>query len=145
MSVADWEVSAVGVLAQLQAMIVRADAGAGSSRLAIYTTDRPAAITDAHADTPQAVVVLAEPCGAIVSGALVLYPADIAGSMVVSAGMPRWAEWIAADGQVLTRCYVTDMDHGGGIRLIGGTTPGGETSPMLYPGGLVLLGLVALT
>ena len=141
----EWEVSAVTVLAQLQATLVRADTGAGSSRLALYTTGRPALITDAHADTAQADIVLAKPCGAVVSGALVLYPADLAGAMVMAAGLPRWAEWIAGDGQVLTRCDVTDMEHGGGIRVVGGATPEGETSPMLYPGGLVQLGLVALT
>jgi hypothetical protein len=140
----EWEISAATAAAQLAGLLARADTGAGSSRITCYTTTRPALITDAHADVPQAEIALAKPCGAIVDGALVLYPADAAGAMVQAAGLPRWAEWIAADGVVLTRCDVTDMEHGGGIRLVGGATPEGETSPMLYPGGLVQLGLVAL-
>lgn len=145
MSAPEWDISAAAVLAQLQGMLARADTGAGSSRLALYTTAPPALISDAHADTPQAEIVLAKPCGAIVGGALVLHVADPAGAMVMAQGLPRWAEWFAADGVLLARCDVTDMDHGGGIRIVGGATPEGETSPMLYPGGLVQLGLVALT
>ncbi|GAD22357.1 hypothetical protein [Acidovorax sp. MR-S7] len=145
MSGPDWDVSDAAYIAQLQGLLARADTGAGRSRLALYTTTPPASMGDAHADTPQATLELAKPCGSLVGGALVLHVADPAGAMVMSQGMPRWAEWIAADGVLLTRCIVTDMDHGGGIRVIGGTTPEGETSPMLYPGGLVQLGLVALT
>ena len=37
------------------------------------------------------------------------------------------------------------MAHDGDIRLAGGETPAGETSPMLYAGGLVLLGETSLT
>ena len=32
-----------------------------------------------------------------------------------------------------------------GLRVIGGATPEGESSPMLYTGGLVQLGMVALS
>lgn len=142
---ADWETSAALVAAQLQASLARADQGAAPSSVRLYTTTRPATIADAHADTPQAVINLAKPCGALVDGALVWYPADPAGAMVAHQGLPRWAEWVAGDGVVLTRCDVTDMDGGGGLRVTGGTTPAGETSPMLYPGGLVQIGLVALT
>ncbi len=140
----EWEVSTALVLAQLQGTLARADLGASPSRLALYTTARPATIAQAHADTPQAEIVLAKPCGAIVQGQLVLYVADTSGAMVATSGIPRWAEWIAGDGAVLTRCDVTDLDNGGGIRVRGGTTPPGETSPMLYAGGKVQLGLIAL-
>lgn len=141
----DWEISAVTALAQLAAIVVRADVGPANARLALYTTTRPTLITDIHADAAQAQIVLAKPCGAIVDGALILHVRDLAGALVQFNGQPRWAEWIAADGAVLTRCDVSDMDSGGGIRIIGGTTPEGQTSPMLYAGGLVQLGLVALT
>lgn len=141
----EWEISQATVLAQLQGTLTRANAGAGNAQLLLYTTERPVPITTTHTDTPQAAIVLAKPCGAIVDDALVLYVADPAGALVQTGGMPRWAEWVAGDGAVLTRCFVTDMDHEGGIRVIGGTTPEGETSPMLYAGGLVQLGLVALT
>lgn len=142
--IGDWEVSVTLELAQLQGTIVRADAGPDPSRLAIYTTDRPASIHATHADTPQAEIVLAKPCGSIADGALVLHVADTSGVMVMASGIPRWAEWIAGDGTVLTRCTVTDIDGGGGIRLRGGATPEGDNSPMLYAGGKVQLGLVAL-
>ena len=141
----EWEISDTTALAQLLGMLARADVGSGSAQLALYTTARPSTIATTHADTAQASIVLAKPCGAIVDGALVLNVADPAGAMVLASGMPRWAEWLAADGALLARCDVTDMDHEGGIRIVGGTTPEGETSPMLYTGGLVQLGLVALT
>ena len=143
--IGDWEISPELALAQLAATVVRADAGAGRARLALYSTERPASIKASHADTAQAVIELAKPCGAIVGGQLVLYVADTSGAMVMASGIPRWAEWIAGDGVVLTRCYVTDMASGGGIRVIGGATSAGDNSPMLYDGGKVLLGLVALT
>lgn len=141
----DWEISPALALAYLAAAVARADDGVGASRVLLYTTAPPAAITDAHTDAPQAHIDLTKPCGHIDSGALVLTPAVAAGAMVQATGMPRWAEWVAADGVLLTRCLVTDIDHDGGIRVVGGATPPGETSPMLYAGGLVQLALVALT
>lgn len=141
----DWEISPELALAYLQASIVRADVGAIAARLRLYTTTRPATILDAHTDTPQAVITLKKPCGIITSGTLVLLPADAGGAMVQHNGMPRWGDWVTGDGAVLAHCDVTDMDHEGGIRVVGGGTPVGETSPMLYAGGLVQLGLVAFT
>lgn len=141
----DWDISAAAVAAQLQSMIARADLGAGNAQLVLYTTTRPTSIGDPHADTPQATITLAKPSGTIVDGALVLHVLDPAGAMVQADGLPRWAEWSAGDGVLLARCDVSDMDNGGGIRVVGGSTPPGETSPMLYAGGLVQLGLVALT
>ncbi len=141
---AEWETSPEFALAQLQGALVRADAGPNAASLALYMTERPASIAHAHSDTPQAEIILAKPCGAIIDGMLVLHVADSTGVMVTATGIPRWAEWKAGDGRVLTRCSVTDMDNGGGIRLRGSSTPPGETSPMLYAGGKVQLGLVAL-
>lgn len=141
----EWEISTITMLAQLQGLLARANAGSGNAQLALYTTTRPATIATTHTDTPQASILLAKPCGAIVDDTLVLYVADPAGALVQAGGLPRWAEWIAGDGALLTRCDVTDMDHAGGIRILGGNTVEGETSPTLYPGGLVQLGLVALT
>ena len=141
----NWEITQTTALAQLAAMLTRADTGPGRASLALFSTARPALITDPHADAPQAEIVLAKPSGNIIGSSLVLYVETPAGAMVQSNGLPRWAEWRAADGAVLARCDVTDMDHGGGLRVIGGATPEGETSPMLYTGGLVQLGLVALS
>ncbi len=141
---AEWEIGPALAVAYLHAALARADTGTAASRLRLYSSTRPATVLDAHADTPQAEVVLAQPCGAVIDGALVLYPASGSGAMVQAGGMPRWAEWLAGDGALLARCWVTDMEHGGGIRVTGAKTPDGETSPMLYVGGLVQLGPVAL-
>lgn len=139
-----WEASSALRLVHLQASIARADQGSTPSAVCIYSTNRPGA-GQPHADTPQAVITLAKPCAALIGGALVWIAADPAGAMVMQGGIPRWAEWLAGDGTLLTRCDVTDMDHDGGLRVLGGTTPPGETSPMLYAGGLVQIGVVALT
>ena len=141
---AEWEVGGALALAQLQATIARADLGGGNARVRTYTTARPPTIDTPHTDTPQAVIVLAKPCASIVGGLLVMHPLEDA-TMVMSTGLPRWGEWVAADGAVLARAYVTDMDHGGGFRLLGAETPAGETSPLLLAGGLVQLGVTALT
>lgn len=142
---ADWEITAGAAVAQLAGMLARADQGAGNAAFTLFTTARPALITDAHADTPQATLTLAKPSGAIVDGQLVMYVQNPAGALVTATGLPRWGEWRAGDGALLARYDVTDMDHGGGLRVTGGATPDGETSPKLYAGGLVQLGLVALT
>ena len=96
-------------------------------------------------DTPQAEVVLLKPCAAIVDGALVMYPRDVEGTLVMSTGLPRWADWVAADGSIIATSNCTDAANGGGWQLEGGETPAGETSPLLYAGGLVQLGETALT
>jgi hypothetical protein len=140
------EISAALVLAQLQSTLARLDAGtSGNARVQLYSTNRPGSIADAYSDTPQAAVVLARPCGAIVSGVLVLYPLDAAGATVMAAGIPRWGELLAADGTLLVRGDVTDMEHGGFFRVGGAETPEGETSPMFYAGAKVQLGATALS
>ncbi|WP_423458039.1 hypothetical protein [Ottowia sp. VDI28] len=137
-----YRIGSVLAAAQLAASLTRADQGAGFSRVRLYTTDRPDT-PGVHSDTPQAVIALTKPCGALAGGVLSLTAADP--GMVMAQGMPRWAEWIAADGALLADGTVTDMDNGGDFRVEGATTPEGETSPMLYTGGLVTLGTVVLT
>ena len=140
------EISSTLALAQLAATLARLDQGSsGNARVQLYTTTRPASIATAHSDTPQATVVLARPCGAIVSGVLVLYPQDMAGATVAAAGIPRWGELLAADGTLLVVGDVTDLDHGGFFRVGGAQTPEGETSPMFYAGAKVQLGTTALS
>lgn len=143
--IAEWEIGAALALAQLQAAITTADAGAGRSRVRIYVTQRPETIDTPHADTPQAEIELAKPCASIVDGFLVMHPADAAGALVMQQGLPRWGDWISAGGAVLVRGDVTDLSHGGRWRVTGGQTPEGETSPLLYAGGLVQLGATALS
>lgn len=139
-----WRIGPELSAAQLQATLALADAGAGHARVRLYTTARPDTLGD-HGDAPQADVLLARPCGAVIGGVLVLYPLDAAGTIVMQSGLPRWGEWISGAGVVLTDGSVTDMDGGGDIRVDGAETPPGETSPMFYAGGLVQLGITALT
>lgn len=139
----DWEVSAETSLVQLLATIARADQGTGSARVRIYSSDRPVSI-GAHSEAPQVEIVLAKPCASVVDGVLVMHPAADA-SMVMQTGIPRWGDLVAASGTILVRANVTDMDHFGGWRLVGGETPAGETSPLLRAGGLVQLGATALS
>jgi hypothetical protein len=139
-----WEVGPEAAAAQLAATIARADQGAGFSRVRIYSTPQPATVTTPRTDLPQAEVVLLKPCAAIVGGALVFQPHDVTGTLVLSTGLPRWADWVAADGSIIATSNCTDAANGGGWQLQGGDTPPGEISPMLYAGGLVQLGATAL-
>lgn len=140
-----WEVGPEAAAAQLAATIARADEGPGFARVRIYTTPQPASIAVPRTDTPQAEVVLLKPCAAIVGGALVMYPRNVDGTLVMSTGLPRWADWVAADGAIIATSNCTDAANGGGWQLEGGETPAGETSPLLYAGGLVQLGATALS
>ena len=49
------------------------------------------------------------------------------------------------DGSIIATSNCTDTANGGGWQLEGGETPAGETSPLLYAGGLVQLGETALS
>ncbi|WOI47688.1 hypothetical protein [Acidovorax sp. BLS4] len=140
-----WRIGPEVALAQLEATIARADAGSGRCRVRLHTTDRPSSISGAVGGTPQAEIVLAKPCASIVGGALVWHAEDAGGALVMVAGIPRWAVWIGASGIVVAEGSVTDADHGGDFRVLGGTTPDGEQSPLLLAGGLVVLAASALT
>ena len=137
-----FRLSSLLVTAQLQGTLDAANTGAGRSVIRLYSTPRPAAL-GAHSDAPQAEIVLAKPCGAVSGGVLVLLPDQPA--LVLSGGQPRWAEWYTASGSLLLDGAVTDNAHAGDIRVEGGATPEGDDSPQLYIGGLVYLGLTALT
>ena len=121
-----WRIGTALALAQLQAAITTADAGPGPSKVQLFATARHATADGAMGDAPQAEVLLAVPCATIVGGALVLHVADEGGALV-------------------TEGRVTDDANGGDFQVTGGTTPPGETSPLLQAGGLVLLGTTSLT
>lgn len=139
-----WGISPAAALAQLQATMAFADTGSGASRLQLFTTVRPeigAVITD----TPQVEIVLAKPCGIITAGVWSLIAADLGGAMVLANGIPRWGRWLTAAGGWVADGDVTDLDHTGAIRIAGGATPEGDDSPMLWAGGLAILGATAFT
>lgn len=131
------------VLVQLAASLAFADTGALPSRILLYA-DAGAATGAAPVGEPLAEIALAKPCGTIAAGTLTLHVADPAGVMVLVTGIPRAAQWISGAGHLVGAGAVTDMDHGGDFRVAGGATPDGDDSPMLYAGGLVLLGAVVL-
>lgn len=140
-----WRIGPVTALAQLQATIEAADAGPGPSKIRLYTTARHIELDGAAGDLPQAEVVLAVPCASIVGGALVLRVADEGGTLVQTTGLPRWGQWVNGAGALVAEGSVTDDANGGDFRVTGGTTPPGETSPLLQAGGLVVLGATSLT
>lgn len=129
--------------AQLAASIAFADDAAGPSEIRLYATPQPATGAAPGAD-PLATIALTTPCATLAAGVLTLHPADLAGSMVLVSGIPRWARWLRSDEVLVADGIVTDVDNGGDFTVEGGTTPDGDTSPQLIAGGLVLLGTVTL-
>lgn len=140
-----WRIGPALSMAQLQATIATADAGPGPSKVQLFTTPRHAALDGAAGDTPQAEVVLAVPCAIIEGSVLVLQVADTGGTLVQATGIPRWGMWINGAGVIVAEGSVTDDANGGDFQVVGGTTPPGETSPLLQAGGLVVLGATSLT
>ena len=140
-----WRIGPALALAQLQATIATADAGPGPSKVQLFTTPRHATADGAMGDVPQAEVLLAVPCATIVGGALVLHVADEGGTLVQTTGLPRWGQWVNGAGTLVAEGSVTDDANGGDFQVTGGTTPPGETSPLLQAGGLVVLGATSLT
>lgn len=128
--------------AHLQATLTLLDAGAGIASIRIYSTSPPAT-PGGHSDTPMCTVTLDKPSGTISGGALTI--SAVAAGMVLTAGIPRWAELVAADGSVLHMGDVTDTEHDGFWHVSGADTPEGETSPYFAAGGLLSLGTVVLT
>lgn len=142
-----WALSPGVAAAQLQATMSFADASApaaGASRLQLFTTTQPAPGADANT-APQAEIVLATPCGVIAEGVWSLIVAAPGGALVMTTGVPKWARWLSATGQWVADASVTDLAGEGDIRIGGGQTPPGETGPMLYAGGLAVLGTTAFT
>lgn len=131
--------------AQIQATLERFSVGAGPAKLHLYTSARPATPQDVPGADPQVIIELATPPGSVTDGVLSLVPVTAGGTLVLFDGIPRWGRFYAADGAPMMDGDVTDNAHVGDIPVLGGATPAGDTSPMLYAGGLVLLGTVALT
>lgn len=141
-----WVISDALALAQLQATLGRLAAAPGPATVLIYSSPMPPE-ADPLAVEPDAQVTipLASPPGAILAGVLKLAPAAGSTPVVLAGGVPRWGLLVAGDGVPLARGDVTNEAGTGAIRITGGTTAGGETSPTLYPGGLVGLAETFLT
>lgn len=134
----EWRLGAALLLAQLQATLARLDIGTtGNACVRLYTTARPEEMGTSPA--PWLEIPLARPAGTIADGLLVLQPQNLAGTMVLTSGVPKWAELVAADGAVLAEGGVTADGVGGCFEVAGGTVPDGEVAPVFYAGGLVTL------
>ena len=141
-----WVISDALALAQLYATLDRLATAPGPATVLIYATAMP---TDTEpltiAPDAQVTIPLASPPGAILAGVLKLAPAAGSTPVVLAGGVPRWGLLVAGDGVPLARGDVTTEAGTGAIRITGGITAGGETSPTLYPGGLVGLAETFLT
>lgn len=134
----EWRLGTALLLAQLQATLARLDIGTtGNACVRLYTTSRPESMGTSPA--PWLEIPLARPSGAVVDGLLVLQPQSVAGTMVLTSGVPKWAELVAADGAVLAEGGVTAEGVGGCFEIAGGQVPEGELAPHFYAGGLVTL------
>ena len=134
----EWVISAELALLQLQAVLVKLNTAPGPARLRLYSSALPASGEPvADPGGAMAVVPLANPAGGIVAGVLKLAQAAGTSPMVLVSGVPRWGLLIAGDGTALARGDVTDAEHDGRIRITGGKTPEGDSSPVLYAGGMV--------
>lgn len=111
--------------AQLAATLAFANRGA-TSQVKIYL----------DGDVLQIAVPLANPCGNIAGGALMLIAQEAGGALILVSGVPRRAEWLNGEGKLVARGTVSDGAHDGNFHVEGGLTAPGETSPMLYAGGL---------
>ena len=132
-----FEIGPEHAAAQLAASIVFADTGTLASRVRLYS--EPDGAGDLLAEIP-----LSKPCGTLTDGALTLHP-DSAVTMVSLTGIPQSGRWINGNDLLVAKGTVTDNDHAGDFRLVGATTPAGETSPMLYAGGVVILGALTFS
>ena len=143
----EWTISPGAATAQLHATMAFADAGAptaGASKLQLFASTQPTP-GDVALTAPQAEILLATPCGTITAGVWSLTAADPSGSLVLTTGVPKWARWLSATGEWVADARVTDLAGTGAIRIGGGQTPADETGPMLYAGGLAVLGSTAFT
>ena len=126
-------------LAQIAASLAFADAGTLPSSILLYAE---AAVATGAAPTTSALaeITLAKPCGTITGGVLTLHVANPDGTLVLQQGIPRAARWMSGDGKLVGAGTVTDTLNAGDFRIAGGTTAPGDDAPLLYAGGLVLLG-----
>ena len=126
-------------LAQIAASLAFADAGTLPSSILLYAES---AVATGAAPTTSALaeITLDKPCGTLTGGVLTLHVADPDGAMVLQQGIPRAARWMSGDGKLVGAGTVTDTLNAGDFPIAGGTTAPGDDAPLLYAGGIVLLG-----
>lgn len=134
-------ISAECAAAQLAATIAFADGSIGPSVLRFYDTPQPAPGGEPGA-SHLVEIALEKPCATLASGGMTLHPLVPSGSMVLASGVPLWARWQRSDGAWIGDGPVSDAAGMGVFKISGGFTPPGGSSPQLYAGGLVQLGVV---
>ena len=127
--------------ARLAATQVYADTGSGHSYFELYDNARPAAGA-APGVTPVVTIVLADPCGTIVSHKLRLTQQDPIGDLIARDSDPagvQWGRWFQPDGVTIVADFDVSDDAGDGFVKITGA--GGT---VLYAGGRAIMGLTEL-
>lgn len=112
------------------------DDGPGNATLEIYGTTKPSP-GDAPGGDPLVTIVLANPCGSLVSNKLELEQDSPTGDMVLISGTAVWGRLVNADGVWAGDGTVT-LEAGDGAFKIAGD------SLALYAGGYVVLGTATL-
>lgn len=111
-------------------------AGAGSI-IQLFVAEHPT-LGGTPSETPLVQIVLANPCGAVVSHLLVLHQNDAGGDLVALSGAAVWARWVTAAGELIADGSVTDASGAGDFKL------SGTSGTMIYAGARVLLGASAI-
>lgn len=114
--------------ARLLASRDHADVGSGPSRIRLYDALGNVLVT----------IVLAKPCGAIVSDKLKLTQASATGDMVAADGAAVTGRWFDGNDVVIAEGAVTDNTGAGPFKIAG------STGTNLYAGGYAILGNVEL-
>lgn len=135
--------STLGILAphnnyRLLGTVAYADLGANPSKIQLFSTAKPA-IGAAAGGSPLVEMILAKPCGTIVSNKLRLVQADLTGDMIMTSGTAVWGRWLNGNGDLVGDGDLSD-DAGTGFFRIAGTA-----GTILYAGARAILGVTDLT
>lgn len=143
-AVGQWRISLDAQRAQLLGTVAALDAGMFHACVRVYSEARPDQLGGGIEHMAE--ITLAKPCGTVTAeGVLVLQALEPEGVLVLTSGIPRWAELVAGDGTVLLDGGVTDLANDGCFRVGGAATPAGDNSPQFYAGMLLQLSATALT
>jgi len=128
-----FSIGAEHAAAQLAATMAFADSDALPSKIQFFANADGTGVLLAE-------VTLARPCGTLESGVLTLHTS--APALVVATGIPRSGRWLTGGGLLVAQGSVTDEAHGGDFQIAGAATPSGDTSPTIYAGAALLLGVL---
>lgn len=122
---------------RLLGTLAYADLGPLPSRIQLFSTAMPSD-GGAAGVAPLVEIVLTEPAGALVNGALVLTQADLSGDLIALQGSALWGRWINGNGSVVLDGNCTDESGTGFFKL------SGTAGTLLYAGARAILGVTTL-